>query len=73
MADYQKMYAILCGAVDDVIGELEQLPIAGHAVQQLQEAMQRAEVVYMNSSLYVDTGRSTKLLQLKMDKSEREV
>ena len=24
MADYQKMYALLCGAVDDVIDPLEQ-------------------------------------------------
>ena len=26
MADYQKMYALLCGAVDDVIDPLEQIP-----------------------------------------------
>ena len=28
MADYQKMYALLCGAVDDVIDPLEQIPLA---------------------------------------------
>lgn len=27
MADYQKMYALLCGAVDDVIDPLEQIPL----------------------------------------------
>ncbi len=26
MADYQKMYALLCGAVDNVIDPLEQIP-----------------------------------------------
>ena len=28
MVDYQKMYALLCGAVDDVIDPLEQIPLA---------------------------------------------
>lgn len=26
MADYKKMYAVLCGTVDDVIDELETIP-----------------------------------------------
>ena len=28
MANYKKMYAVLCGAVDDAIGELNQFPFA---------------------------------------------
>ena len=28
MIDYKKMYAILCGAVDEVIEPLEQIPMA---------------------------------------------
>ena len=43
MADYKKMYAILCGAIDDAIDELSQFPFAHHSVQQLQNALYRAE------------------------------
>ena len=28
MADYQKMYAVLCSAVDEVIDPLERIPLA---------------------------------------------
>ena len=28
MPNYQKMYAILCGAIDDVIDPLEKIPLA---------------------------------------------
>lgn len=28
MPDYKKMYAILCGAIDDVIDPLEEIPLA---------------------------------------------
>ena len=27
MADYQKLYALLCGAIDDVIDPLERIPL----------------------------------------------
>lgn len=28
MADYQKLYALLCGAIDNVIDPLERIPLA---------------------------------------------
>ena len=28
MADYQKMYAVLCGAIDDVLDGLRTIPLA---------------------------------------------
>ena len=28
MADYQKLYALLCGVIDDVIDPLERIPLA---------------------------------------------
>lgn len=48
MADYRKMYAILCGAVDDVIEPLEKIPLAHDAVQTLRRAMLEAEEVYVS-------------------------
>ena len=43
MADYQKMYALLCGAVDDVIDPLEQIPLAIHYASVLRRAREAAE------------------------------
>lgn len=50
MPDYKKMYAILCGAVDDVIGPLEKFPYAQEYVQRLKDAMLEAEEIYITTS-----------------------
>lgn len=50
MADYKKMYAILCGAVDDVIDPLERIPLARGCAQKLKEALLEAEEVYIATS-----------------------
>lgn len=50
MPDYQKMYAILCAAVDDVIDPLEHIPLALPSAQRLRKAMLDAEEVYINTS-----------------------
>ena len=50
MPDYKKMYAILCGAVDDVIGPLEKFPYAQEYVQRLKDAMLEAEEIYHHIS-----------------------
>lgn len=42
MADYKKMYMILCGAVDEVIDPLEQIPMARASAQVLREALLQA-------------------------------
>ena len=52
MADYQKMYAILCGAVDGVIDPLAKIPLARECVQKLKEALLEAEEVYIETSPY---------------------
>lgn len=52
MIDYKKMYAILCGAVDEVIEPLEQIPMARSAAGILREALLQAEDVYIDSSTY---------------------
>ena len=47
MPDYKKMYAILCGAVDDVIDPLEQIPLAVPYAGKLRRALLEAEEVYI--------------------------
>ena len=51
MADYAKMYAIVCGAVNDVIDELEHIPLALHAAFNLRSALEQAEELYIETSL----------------------
>ena len=42
MADYQKMYAVLCSAVDEVIDPLERIPLALSSARILRAALARA-------------------------------
>ena len=47
MADYKKKYAILCGAIDDVIDPLRQIPAAAPYAQSLRSALLEAEEIYL--------------------------
>ncbi len=68
MANYKKMYAVLCGAVDDAIGELNQFPFAYGTIQKLQDALYCAEEIYIDTSLYaVDQKEKQKVVELKLD------
>ena len=48
MADYQKLYALLCGVIDDVIDPLERIPFA----KKLRRALVQAEELYIDTSAY---------------------
>ena len=50
MADYQKMYAILCVAIDDTLTELARIPAAAVSAERLTQALQRTETLYIESS-----------------------
>ena len=39
MADYRKMYYVLCKAIDDVIDPLDRIPLAKPYAEQLQKAL----------------------------------
>ena len=43
MADYRKMYYVLCKAIDDVIDPLDRIPLARPYAQKLQNAVLEAE------------------------------
>lgn len=61
MPDYQKMYAVLCGAVDEVIGPLEHIPLARASVRVLRDALEQAEEIYIDTAPYaVQTEDKTK-------------
>lgn len=49
MADYPKMYAILCSAVDAVIDPLNQIPLAAPYACKLQKALWESENVFCES------------------------
>ena len=52
MSDYKKMYAVLCGAIDDVIDPLEKIPLARDCVKKLKAALLEAEEIYIETSPY---------------------
>ena len=64
MADYKKMYTILCGAVDEVIDPLEQIPMAREAVQVLREALLQAESVYIDTAALSKMGEPSGIVEL---------
>ena len=47
MADYKKMYALLCGAIDDVLDDLNRIPLAASSTAKLQKALLDAEDMYI--------------------------
>ena len=59
MADYKKMYAILCSAVDSVIDPLEQIPLALPQAQILRKALLDAE------DLYIETEADFKVIEFE--------
>ena len=54
MIDYQKMYAILCAAIDEVIDPLEKIPLACAEAQKLRTAMLTAEEIYINTAPFAE-------------------
>lgn len=72
MPDYQKMYAILCAAVDSVIDPLERIPLAFPAAARLRKAMLDAEEVYINTSLCLEEISGSKPNKVRMDNREKE-
>ena len=49
MPEYQKMYALLCGAIDEVIEPLSEIPLALPYAIKLQAALEAAEELYLSA------------------------
>lgn len=67
MADYQKMYATLCRAVDQVISPLERIPLARPYVMTLKNALEQAEDIYIESSAYWEEHPERRIIFLSHD------
>ena len=65
MANYRKMYAVLCAAIDEVIDPLEKIPLAAPEARKLHEAMREAEGIYINTTAYFEETEDVKIVQLK--------
>lgn len=65
MADYKKMYAILCGAIDDVINPLEEIPLAMECVEKLKAALLEAEEIFITTTPYID--ETDEVVKIKID------
>ena len=50
MTNYAKLYARLCGAIDEVLDELGTIPEAQHAREKLQAAILDAEAQYLDTA-----------------------
>ena len=67
MADYRKMYHVLCKAIDDVIDPLERIPLARPYTQQLQNALLEAEEIYISSTPYAEETSDPRIIQIRTD------
>lgn len=71
MPNYEKMYAVLCGAVDDVMDELARIPFASPAAERLRAALEQAEEIYIRTSAYT-TETDGNIIEFRCDASGRE-
>ena len=67
MADYRKMYYVLCKAIDDVIDPLEHIPLAVPYAWQLKAALLEAEEIYITTTSYTEETDDPKIIQIKTD------
>ena len=67
MADYRKMYYVLCKAIDDVIDPLKHIPLAVTYAQRLQRALLEAEEIYISTTPYTEKTEDSKIIQIRTD------
>lgn len=61
------MYSVLCKAIDDVIDDLEKIPLAYLYAKKLQAALLEAEEIYVETTSYLEESASSKIIELKVD------
>ena len=71
MPNYEKMYAVLCGAIDEVMDELARIPLASPAVECLHSALEQAEGISIRTSVYT-AERDGNIIELRCDAESRE-
>ena len=67
MADYRRMYALLCKAIDSVIDPLERIPLARPSAAQLRRALEEAEECYLQTTPYTERGEGSRIILWHID------
>lgn len=70
MADYKRMYTLLCKTIDDVIDPLSWIPEAKIYAVHLQKALLQAEDIYISTTPYAEETSDPQIIQMKTDISE---
>lgn len=70
MADYKRMYTLLCKTIDDVIDSLSRIPEAKIYAVHLQKALLQAEDIYISTTPYAEETSDPQIIQMKTDISE---
>ncbi len=70
MADYKRMYTLLCKTIDDVIDPLSWIPEAKIYASYLQNALLQAEDIYISTTPYAEETSDPQIIQMKTDISE---
>ncbi len=70
MADYKRMYTLLCKTIDDVIDPLSWIPEAKIYAVHLQKALLQAEDIYISTTPYAEETSDPQIIQVKTDISE---
>ena len=67
MANYKKMYLVLCDAAELAITSLEHIPQARPAIRLLHNAMLQAENIYIDGTPYAERSDDPRLIRLQSD------
>ena len=70
MADYKRMYTLLCKSIDDVIDPLSRISEAKIYASYLQNALLQAEDIYISTTPYAEETSDPQIIQMKTDISE---
>lgn len=70
MADYKRMYTLLCKTIDDVIDPLLRIPDAKIYASHLQNGLLQAEEIYISTTPYAEETADPQIIQMKMDMPE---
>lgn len=68
MADYKRMYIVLCKAIDKEIDILKNIPLATASSERLEGALQEAEEIYIETSAYMVQNGDDKIIEFHAPK-----
>ena len=65
MADYRKMYALLCRAIDKEVDTLRTIPLAYPSAERLADALRKAEELYIDTAEHIEETDDEKILAFR--------